>query len=52
MRSVKIAQLNVYGRLQHQIGGNRGEVKCGTQPLKGINSARRGVNGYNAGGAL
>jgi len=35
------------GRVRHPIYGNSGEVKCGYQPKKGINIARRCVNGYS-----
>jgi len=36
------------GRVRHPIYySNRGEVKCGYRPKKGINIARRCVNGYS-----
>ena len=50
--SDKISKLNIYGRVRHPINGNSGEVKCGTRPVKGINSARCWVNGYNVSRAL
>jgi hypothetical protein len=43
----KISKLNINGRVWHPIKSNMGEVKCWTRPVKGINSARRWVNGYN-----
>ena len=45
--SDKISKLNIYGRVRHPINSNSGEVQCGTQPVKGINSARGWVNGYS-----
>jgi hypothetical protein len=35
------------GRVQHPIESNCREVKCGTQPEKGINTAGHFVNGYS-----
>jgi len=35
------------GRVRHPIYSNSGEVKCGYQLKKGINIARRCVNGYS-----
>jgi len=35
------------GRVRHPIYCNSGDVKCGDRPKKGINIARRCVNGYS-----
>jgi len=35
------------GKVRHPINSNSGEVKCGTQPEKGINIARHRVNSYS-----
>jgi hypothetical protein len=52
VKSHKISKLDIYGRVRHPIKSNSREVKCGTQPVKGINSARHWVNGCNVCGAL
>jgi hypothetical protein len=43
--SDKISKLNIDGGVRHPINSNSEAVKCGTRPVKGINSARGWVNG-------
>jgi len=49
----KSQRLTYMGRVRHPIYySNSGEVKCSYRPKKGINIARRCVNGYSITGAL